>query len=87
MELADTIDMMISEDYKLRFKAEYNQLDIRLKKLGNFISKIDTGLLDFEPACPRKILAKQLSSMQELKWIMEERARIEHIDLGIKDLT
>ena len=36
MELKDTIPQMNSEDYKERFKAEYNQLKIRLEKLHKF---------------------------------------------------
>ena len=33
MELKDTIDLMTSEDYKDRFKAEYYQTKIRYDKL------------------------------------------------------
>ena len=35
MELRDTVDMMNSEDYKERFKAEYYQTVIRYGKLKN----------------------------------------------------
>lgn len=86
MELADTVDLMLSDDYKIRFKGEYYQLLIRINKLANLISRIDTGLIDFEPTCPRQLLAKQLNSMQDYKWILEERARVEGINLAAKDL-
>ena len=33
MELKDTVEMMGSEDYKERFKAEYCQVKIRYEKL------------------------------------------------------
>ena len=33
MELKDTIDLMTSDDYKDRFKAEYYQTKIRYNKL------------------------------------------------------
>jgi hypothetical protein len=33
MELADTAEMMMSEDYKERFRAEYGQVAIRHQKL------------------------------------------------------
>lgn len=33
MELKDTCSLMMSEDYKERFKAEYYQLKIRYAKL------------------------------------------------------
>lgn len=41
MELIDTIEGMTSEDYKERFKAEYQQVEIRLNKLINFIESYD----------------------------------------------
>ena len=38
MELKDTIDLMISSDYKDRFKAEYYQVKIRVEKLDKLFS-------------------------------------------------
>ena len=37
MELKNTVDLMLSDDYKDRFKAEYYQLSIRFKKLKNMV--------------------------------------------------
>ena len=37
MELEDTIEDMLSSDYKRRFIAEYNQLKIRYDKLRNMV--------------------------------------------------
>ena len=39
MELNETIEMMTSNDYKERFKAEFYQLKIRICKLDNMVSK------------------------------------------------
>ena len=39
MELRDTVDMMNSEDYKERFKAEYYQTVIRYGKLKNMLDR------------------------------------------------
>lgn len=39
MELKDTIEMMNSEDYKERFKAEYYQTKIRYDKLHSMLVK------------------------------------------------
>ena len=39
MELKDTIDGMLSKDYKERFEEEYNQLTIRLTNLYDFLSQ------------------------------------------------
>lgn len=51
-----TIDLMNSKDYKDRFKGEYAQTLIRLRKLNNMLNKYDEGTLDFTPNCPIKIL-------------------------------
>lgn len=41
MELNDTVEMMNSEDYKERFKAEYYQTVIRYGKLKNMLDRWD----------------------------------------------
>ena len=38
-ELKDTVELMQSEDYKKRFKAEYYQLEIRLDKLTDIAAE------------------------------------------------
>lgn len=53
--LRDIIEMMNSEDYKERFKAEYYQVVIRVNGLKNMLDKWDRGELDFTPTCPREI--------------------------------
>ena len=47
MELKDTIDSMISEDYKERLKAEYNQVNIRIIKLSEAILEYGDSLKDY----------------------------------------
>lgn len=43
MELKDTATLMVSSNYKERFKAEYYQLKIRLEKLKYMLQKWDNG--------------------------------------------
>ena len=43
MELAETIKLMNSKDYKKRFVAEYWQTKIRYEKLKAFNTKIEAG--------------------------------------------
>ena len=81
MELKDTIELMISEDYKDRFKAEYWQVRARFDKLCIMHSRMKDGTLDFEPTCPIEIYTKQLDAMVQYVDILEERARLEGIDL------
>ena len=45
MKLEDTANMMCSDDYKERFKAEYYQVVIRYKKLKNMLERWDEGLV------------------------------------------
>lgn len=81
MELKDTIPMMESNDYKERFKAEYYQLDIRLNKLKEFISKYDKGELDFTPSCSIEVLRGQALNMWGYKNSLIRRSKEEGIEL------
>ena len=81
MELERLIELMKSEDYKDRFKAEYYQLEDRAIKLGNMLKKYKAGTLNFTPSCSYELLESQLKAMNEyLKYLMI-RAEIEGIEL------
>lgn len=80
-ELSDTIELMTSEDYKERFKAEYWQTKIRYEKLHNMIVKYEAGTLNFEPNCSLEIFKKQASAMGNYLYVLEVRAEIEGIIL------
>ncbi len=80
-ELKETTEMMCSADYKERFKAEYYQLKIRYEKLKAMCEKWDKGELDFTPTCPRWIYSIQLRAMQDYLTCLEERAKIEGVEL------
>lgn len=81
MELKDTVDMMLSDDYKERFKAEYYQTKIRSDKLSIMIAKFKAGTLDFTPTCNIQLFEKQLEFMQLYSTMLALRANIEHIEL------
>lgn len=81
MELKDTIELMKSEDYKDRFKAEYWQVKIRLDKLYAMYSHMKNGTLDFEPTCPASMYDKQIGVMTQYVNVLEERAKLEGINL------
>ena len=81
MELERIIELMKSEDYKDRFKAEYYQLEDRATKLSNMLEKYKAGTLNFTPSCSYELLESQLKAMNEyLKYLMI-RAEIEGIEL------
>ena len=81
MELKDTVEMMQSDDYKERFKAEYQQTRIRYNKLHKMIIKAEAGKLEFEPKSPIEILKQQKGHMGNYLFTLEVRAQIEGIDL------
>ena len=81
-EFKDSIDLMLSEDYKDRFKAEYMQLKIRYDKLQDMLADYLAGKLKFGLTCPYYVLRKQLDHMAEYLGILEVRAQIEGIDLN-----
>lgn len=81
IELKDTVPMMISDDYKERFVAEYTQLKIRYKKLYAVLEKYAADKLDFKPTCPIEILYEQLDHMEAYLSVLETRAKYEDIVL------
>ena len=81
MELKETIEMMCSEDYKERFKAEYYQTKIRYENLHKMVVKYEAGTLDFEPKCSLQLLKNQKASMGAYLYNLEIRAQIEDIEL------
>lgn len=81
MELKDTIELMNSDDYKDRFKAEYYQAKIRYDKLHKMLVRYEARTLDFELSCPPEILEKQACYMGNYLRTLEVRAEIEKIEL------
>ena len=96
MKLKETVNAMVSLDYKERFKAEYWQLKIRLENLRKLNLRIKVGRMMNERLCresdkivmlpkhdcPDWLLSDQQRIMEDYLDILEERAIIENIDLG-----
>lgn len=80
-ELKETVELMLSNDYKERFKAEYYQLKIRIDKLDNMLSKMENDELNFIPTCSYELLQNQLKAMLRYQASLKERAEVEKIDL------
>ncbi len=81
MKLVDTVEMMNSSDFKERFRAEFYQLKIRRDGLQNMLVKYKNGELPFVPKCSYELLHKQLIFMDCYMNVLDERARMENIDL------
>lgn len=84
MELKDTIELMQSDNFKDRFKAEYLQLKVRYKKLLMLLGDMEFGELQFKPKCPTSLFKLQLGYMEKYIAVLESRAKIEGIDLEME---
>lgn len=82
MNLNETIEMMNSNEYKERFKAEYLQLKIRMNGLNAMLKKYKEGTLTFKPSCSYDLLNAQFKAMDLYASFLEERAIVENIELG-----
>ena len=80
MELKDTVEMMLSNDYKERFKAEYWQLKIRHDKLQKMVDNWEK--LDFTPTCSYSTYVCQLLAMEDYMGLLKSRAEQEEVELG-----
>ena len=81
MKLSETVEMMNSDDYKERFKAEYQQLKARYSNLHIMLIKMEAHTLDFDPKCDINLLATQAKHMGNYLKCLEIRAEIEGIVL------
>lgn len=81
MKLSETVEKMVSEDYKERFIAEYEQLAIRCIGLSNMLKEWDNGELNFTPT----IYNIQVKAMDDYLAVLEARAVMENIDLGTEE--
>lgn len=80
MELKDTVEMMLSSDYKERFKAEYWQLKIRYHKLRKMVD--NWWELDFTPTCAYSTYVHQLLAMEDYMALLRDRAKQEGVELN-----
>ena len=79
--MKETVELMLSENYEDRFKAEYLQTKIRYEKLHRMIIRLEAGTLDFVPKCSLNILCRQAQAMGEYLKVLEIRAEIENISI------
>lgn len=77
--LEETAPLMISADYKDRFKAEYLQLAIRYNKLSKMVENWDN--LNFTPTCDKGVYQFQLNAMHSYMDVLEFRAEQDGVDL------
>lgn len=74
---------MTSNDFKERFQAEYAQDKNRAEGLEKMLKAFKAGTLPFKPKCSYELLYEQLIYMKAKLKVLEERAKIEEIDLTL----
>lgn len=86
--LNDTVDLMESENYKERFRAEYWQTKIRYERLKKRNAKLEANAVtnafpfgQFVNGTPDSLLRDQQRIMEEYLHTLELRAEIEQIPL------
>ena len=85
--LKDTVDIMVSDDYKDRFIAEYAQTYLRAQKLELLLIDYRNKTLDFIPTTDINTLTDQLTYMNRYVLILQKRAKLEGITLPIISIT
>lgn len=82
MNLGETVNGMLSDDYKKRFISEYQQTKIRYQKLKNFCDRIEVAELTWDnPLRMIALLREQQKWMGLYLGCLEKRAIIENITL------
>ena len=82
MELKDTVNNMLSDDWKKRLLGEYQQAKIRLAGLEGYIYKLSVGEAE-KPKCSMNLLLAQKIQMQNYIVTLEKRMKKEGIEYGL----
>lgn len=73
INLSDTRDLMMNDDFKLRGIAEYYQIKIRTEQNREFIKKWENNELDFIPLNTLEKSKMQLKAMELYEYTLRER--------------
>lgn len=80
-ELKNTVDLMLSTDYRERLRGEYQQVHIRVGALIDYLEKLESGELDETPVVPVQLLKAQAHAMMVYELILIQRAAMEGVEL------
>lgn len=79
-ELRETVDLMLSDNFRDRLKAEYWQNVIRYNALSMYIDKLKNSKNPYESPVPIKSLERQLTYMSLMNGVLEERLAADDIN-------
>lgn len=80
-DIREIAELLLSDDYKDRFKGEYWLVATKHSKLETLLDDYYNNRLDFELTCPSNKLLEQAACMRGYWECLRERAEIEGIDL------
>ena len=83
VELKDTVECMLSDNYKDRLMAEFQQLLIRMRNLNSVLDNCDE-LATTSVRCPRKLLEEQLDAMGAYADVLIKRVVVELLDMELE---
>lgn len=81
MDLKDTIELMQSDKYEDRLKAEFFQLLIRIRKLSDYLVDLESGAKSVRYENQKLLLATQYGFMCAYVRTLQDRADEEGIEL------
>lgn len=81
MDLKDTVELMVSPNWKNRFIAEYVQTKIRYEKLHKLIVKREVGKHGFDTPIPFESWKEQAYHMGLYLYELEKQAVLHGIEL------
>lgn len=82
MELKDTVQLMLSDDWRDRLKAEHLQLTIRLHNLSSFINAANRGEKKYKSERDKFAMKKQYGAMVEYTIALEHRMKFAGIEFN-----
>lgn len=83
IDLSNTIEGMLSSDWKARLQAEWAQLCIRMERLDNFRDAFRKDEINFVPKWDERLLCDQLRAMRTYRDCLLQYAKLEGIELDM----
>lgn len=66
------------EEYQMRLKVEYSQLDVNTEKLGKYLKTVALGTPDLQKT---ELMKKQYKYMQQYRTVLRKRCELENIKI------
>ena len=81
MELKDTVELMVSDDWKKRLQGEYYQVKIRKEALGERLRNMQGKSFTIDDAGEMNLLRRQYAAMNHYQTILLQRIKADLIPI------